>query len=163
MDKNIICFHDPDDKYGFLSNWYLSKFIIDDIEYSSVEQYMMYQKAIVCGDNTAARKILDTIDPSKIKKLGRSVLNYNDHLWSGVRQLIVCKGLYEKFSQNSYLKERLLNTGNRILAEAAVHDHIWGIGLSEKDPRALNMDTWNGSNLLGFTLMIIRDYLKEQE
>ena len=43
----IICFHNPDEEYGFLSNWYHSEFIVSEIVFSSMEQYMMYQKAFV--------------------------------------------------------------------------------------------------------------------
>ena len=39
--KNIICFHNPDEINGYLSNWYLSDFKMNDINYSSMEQYMM--------------------------------------------------------------------------------------------------------------------------
>ena len=130
---NIRCFHNPEEENGYLSNWYLSDFKIDSIKFSSTEQYMMYKKAIVFNDNKIAKEILETTDVSKIKALGRQVSNYNDKYWNGVRQIIIYKGLLEKFSQNKDLKKRLLNTGNDILAECAVQDKIWGIGLSMKD------------------------------
>lgn len=28
---NVICFHNPDEENGYLSNWYLSDFIVDGI------------------------------------------------------------------------------------------------------------------------------------
>ena len=37
--------------------------------------------------------------------------------------------------QNSKLREQLLSTGNDILAECAVQDVIWGIGLSMSDSK----------------------------
>ena len=43
-----------------------------------------------------------------------------------------------KFSQNQDLKEKLKATGDTILAECAVKDCIWGIGLSMKDPDRLD-------------------------
>ena len=43
--KQIIGFHNPDEEYGYLSNWYRSDFEKDGIRFSSMEQYMMYQKA----------------------------------------------------------------------------------------------------------------------
>ncbi len=52
----IICFHNPDEDNGYLSNWYLSEFSVDGITFSSMEQYMMYKKAVCFGDGeTAAR------------------------------------------------------------------------------------------------------------
>ena len=155
---NIRCFHNPDEENGYLSNWYLSEFKIDSIKFSSMEQYMMYKKAIVFDDTEIAKEILETTDVSKIKALGRQVLNYNDTHWNGVRQIIY-KGLLEKFSQNEDLKKRLLNTGNDILAECAVQDKIWGIGLSMKDVNRWDMEKWRGENLLGFALMMVREDL----
>ena len=157
---NIRCFHNPDEENGYLSNWYLSEFKIDSIKFSSMEQYMMYKKAIVFNDNKIAKEILETKDVSKIKALGRQVSNYNDTHWNGVRQIIIYKGLLEKFSQNEDLKKRLLNTGNDILAECAVQDKIWGIGLSMKDVNRWDMEKWRGENLLGFALMMVREDLR---
>lgn len=157
---NIRCFHNPDEENGYLSNWYISEFKIDSIKFSSMEQYMMYKKAIVFNDNKIAKEILETKDVSKIKALGRQVSNYNDTHWNGVRQIIIYKGLLEKFSQNKDLKKRLLNTGNDILAECAVQDKIWGIGLSMKDVNRWDMEKWRGENLLGFALMMVREELR---
>lgn len=156
---NIRCFHNPDEENGYLSNWYVSEFKIDSIKFSSMEQYMMYKKAIVFNDTKIAKEILETTDVSRIKALGRQVSKYNDTHWNGVRQIIIYKGLLEKFSQNEDLKKRLLNTGNDILAECAVQDKIWGIGLSMKDVNRWDMEKWRGENLLGFALMIVREDL----
>ena len=157
---NIRCFHNPDEENGYLSNWYLSNFKIGSTQFSSMEQYVMYQKAIVFNDTKSAKKILETTDVSKIKALGRQVSNYNDKYWNGVRQIIIYKGLLEKFSRNEDLKKRLLNTGNDILAECAVQDKIWGIGLSMKDVNRWDMEKWRGENLLGFALMMVREELQ---
>ncbi len=157
----VICFHNPDEANGYLSNWYLSNFCVGNIRYSSMEQYMMYQKALLFDDTEIAGQILGTDDVGKIKALGRSVRNYEDVIWNGMRQLIVYQGLVEKFRQNAELKEKLLNTQGRILAECAVQDRIWGIGLSMKDERRFDMDKWQGQNLLGFSLMRVRTMLSQ--
>lgn len=157
--KKIICFHNPDEINGYLSNWYLSDFYVSGIQYSSMEQYMMYQKALLFNDTEIARQILNTTDTGKIKALGRSVRNYEEILWNGMRQLIVYQGLLEKFQQNMEIKERLLATRDHILAECAVRDKIWGIGLSMKDERRFDLNEWKGQNLLGFALMRARTAL----
>ena len=155
----MICFHNPDEENGYLSNWYLSKFTIDEVNFSSMEQYMMYKKALCFKDMEIANKILATEDVSKIKTLGRLVTNYNENFWNGVRQIIIYNGLLAKFSQNEDLKEKLKATGNAIIAECAVRDKIWGIGLSMKDSKRLDMDQWKGQNLLGYALMMVRESL----
>lgn len=158
--KEIICFHNPDEINGYLSNWYLSDFCVNNIQYSSMEQYMMYQKALLFDDMEIAEQILSTTNVRKIKSLGRCVKNYEDILWNGMRQLIVYQGLLEKFQQNIELKEKLLATQDYKLAECAVQDKIWGIGLSMKDERRFDLNEWQGQNLLGFSLMRVRTMLK---
>ena len=153
----IIGFHNPDEEYGFLSNWYLSDFVVSGIEFSSLEQYMMYQKAIVFKDEEIASQILKTNDVAGIKRLGRAVRNYDDHVWNGVRQIVVYEGLTAKFEQNEDLKGLLKETSDAILAECAVKDRIWGIGLSMTDPDRLDRSKWQGQNLLGYALMAVRD------
>lgn len=117
---------------------------------------MMYQKAMLFGDEEIASQIMSTTNVGKIKALGRSVSNYNESVWNGMRQVLIYKGLVEKFRQNENLLKELQKTGDAILAECAVQDRIWGIGLSMTDPAKNNMDLWNGQNLLGFALMIVR-------
>ena len=156
----IIGFHNPSEDYGFLSNWYLSDFQIDGITFTSMEQYMMYKKAVCFKDENIAKQILAEKNVAKIKELGRLVSGYDEHIWNGVRQIIIYEGLLAKFYQNEFLMNRLLDTKNSILAECAVKDRIWGIGLSMTDPKRLMPAEWQGQNLLGYALMLVRDRLK---
>ena len=155
----MIFFHNPNEDNGYLSNWYPSHFIVNGIQFSSMEQFMMYRKAIYFGDETVALQILSTSNVADIKSLGRQVINYDESLWNGIRQIVVYEGLLAKFSQNKDLKIKLKSTGNAILAECAVKDCIWGIGLSMKDPNRFNKVKWKGQNLLGYTLMMVREHL----
>ena len=160
---SVIGFHNPDEQYGFLSNWYLSDFTVDGVSFSSMEQYMMYKKAVVFKDKDIASKILKTDDVERIKEYGRQVSNYDDTVWNGVRQIVIYKGLLGKFKQNEELKKELLDTGDDILAECAVSDKIWGIGLSMKDSNKNDIKAWRGQNLLGFALMLVRDELRKSD
>ena len=102
-------------------------------------------------------------DVARIKDLGRLVSGYDDHIWNGVRQIVIYEGLLAKFSQNEELREKLLATGDAVLAECAVKDRIWGIGLSMTDPDRHNTAKWKGQNLLGYALMMVRKALKREE
>ena len=156
---SIVCFHNPNEENGYLSNWYPSDFSVDDILFSSMEQYMMYQKAVCFHDMEIAAQILQTNDVAQIKALGRSVSGYDDNYWSGIRQSVVSTGLLAKCSQNEDLKQQLLSTKTALLAECAVKDTVWGIGLSMKDVDRLDKTKWRGQNLLGYTLMMVREQL----
>lgn len=156
---SVICFHNPNEENGYLSNWYPAKFMVDEIVFSSMEQFMMYRKAICFCDEEASMQILATDNVAKIKALGRQVSNYDEHIWNGVRQIVVYEGLLAKFSQEEELKDKLKSTGKAILVECAVKDLIWGAGLSMKDPDRFDKTKWKGQNLLGYTLMMARERL----
>lgn len=147
---------------GYLSNWYMSDFVADNIKFTSMEQYMMYKKAQLFNDKEIMQEILSTDNVGKIKMFGRSVKNYDEVMWNGVRQIVVYEGLYAKFSQNESLREKLLATENDILAECAVSDCIWGIGLAMNDDKRLSTEKWRGQNLLGFAIMQVREKLSKQ-
>ena len=157
----MICFHNPDEENGYLSNWYLSEFTIDDIAFSSMEQYMMYEKAILFHDQETAKKILQTDNVAEIKALGRTVQNFDDTVWGQSREEIVYKGVFEKFRQNPELRKRLERPGEEVIAECAVKDKIWGIGLSMKDEDRFCVERWKGQNLLGKILMDVRKDIKQ--
>ena len=155
----IICFHNPQEENGYLSNWYSSPFKAGGVLFSSMEQFMMYHKARCFHDDTIAAEILKTDDVVRIKELGRLVSGYDETYWNGVRQIIVYEGLLQKFSQNPELRKQLKSTGKAVLAECAVKDRIWGIGLSMKDPDRFDKTKWKGANLLGYALMMVRERL----
>ena len=56
-----------------------------------------------------------------------------------------------------HYEEKLIDTGDAILAECAVSDLIWGIGISMYDDNRFDMSKWIGKGLLGFALMQVRD------
>lgn len=159
MNERIICFHNPGEENGYLSNWYKSSFKEGVTTFNSVEQYMMYKKALTFNDVYMAESILKSDNVANIKEMGRRVAGYDDKVWSAIRYDVVKQALYLKFTQNDKLAEKLKGTGNAILCECAVHDKIWGIGLSMRDPNRLYKSKWKGTNLLGKALMEVRTML----
>lgn len=145
---------------SYFSNWYLREFDVDSITFNCAEQYFMYKKALYFNDTNIANKILNKKNPRDQKELGRKVLNFDKYTWDNVCYDIMKTGVKEKFSQNYDLKIKLINTGNRIIAEASPKDIIWGIGLDENNINALNMKNWKGQNLLGKILMDVREIIK---
>lgn len=131
--------------------------------FSCVEQGMMYGKALLFGDHQVAEEILATTSPAKCRELGRKVKGYNEDVWSSIRYKYVRMLVYEKFRQNSQLREILLGTGNYVIVEAAHYDKIWGVGLHVASPDIKNPDKWKGQNLLGKCLMDSRALLRKNE
>ena len=155
-------FHRTDEPNGYLSNWYPACFTLDGINYTSAEQYMMYQKAALFGDQAVAEAILKTDEPAEQKALGRKVSGYNSNVWAGIRQVIMLRGLEAKFAQNDDLKEKLLKTGDAYLVECAHKDIVWACGVGLQDEERHDISTWRGQNLLGFALMEVRRRMKAE-
>jgi len=146
------------------SNWYKCRFKVKKNQFSSTEQYMMYEKAMLFDDKEIAQKILKTSDPQKQKALGRAVKKFNVKTWEKRCKQIVYDGCKAKFTQNEEILRELLNTEGTTLVEASPWDTIWGIGLPEDDPKAQNRNTWQGTNWLGEVLTRLReDLLKEKK
>lgn len=162
-ERIYIFFYGQNNSYGYMSNFYEAKFIDLYAEFKHVEQYMHYKKALLFNDKDTADKIIKNPSASYAKKMGRSVKNFDEKVWSEHKIDIVEKGLYLKFSQNDDLKNQLLSTGSKILVEASPIDRIWGIGRSisaaTEDVKNNKMSSW-GQNLLGLSLMKIRKTLE---
>ncbi len=158
---DAVYFHKIDEQNGFLSNWYSSAFEIEEKKFTSVEQYIMYRKAEIFGDTEIADRILATDDPETQKALGRKARGYSGYVWDGIRQMVVYRGLMAKFSQNEDLKKLLLKTGDAYLVECAMRDKIWACGRSLYDERRKDASLWDGTNILGFALMEVRERLKK--
>lgn len=145
-----------------LSQWWPCEFEVDGVKYSSAEQYMMAEKARMFEDEEICAQILLGKDPKEIKALGRKTRNFNEDTWKKYCVQIVLEGNKAKFGQNLELGKFLLQTGKRIIAEASPVDQIWGIGLSEQDQAAADPTKWQGTNLLGFVLMEVRDMIERE-
>lgn len=165
IGKKYIGFWGHTGKPGVLGNecfsqWYIREFIVDGITYCCMEQYMMAMKAICFDDYDIFRKIMNSANPKDIKALGRRVHNFNSVTWDRVKQDIIRTGNFEKFTQNLDLMNYLVNTGDSVLVEASPYDIVWGIGMRATDPNFYDFRKWRGENLLGFSLMHVRDEIK---
>jgi ribA/ribD-fused uncharacterized protein len=151
---------------GPFSQWEYAEFTVDGVEYNCAEQFMMAEKARLFGDSDTLRWIMESDDPRTQKKLGRVVDGFERRVWEaedddGIPHCcaIVWRGNHAKFTQNEHLLELLLDTAGTTLVEASPEDSLWGIGLSEDDPRAHDRTTWAGLNWLGETLTDLRESL----
>lgn len=84
---------------------------------------------------------------------------FDEARWLAHRFDLVVEGNFAKFTQHPDLLRFLLSTGDRVLVEASPVDAIWGIGLAANDPQSADPARWQGLNLLGFALMVVRDRL----
>ena len=162
-EYDAVFFHGPKDQNGFLSNWYMSPFEVGNIQFNSNEQYFMFRKCLFFEDLESAEAVLETKEPEDQKAIGRSLANFDKARWSKVCQAFMLIGLLEKFKQNEDLKKMLLDTGDAYLVECARTDIVWACGCKLNNDDRFDMEKWTGKNLLGYTLMVVRSVLREEE
>lgn len=174
----IFFFKDDEVPYGFLCQWYRCRFTDPDsgLEFSSAEQWMMWNKAQLAGDEASAKAIMSTTSPRKQKQLGRDVSNFDVQAWDKIKLQVVEQGNYSKFTQGSNLvsmkmddegepvslKSLLLATEERELVEASPFDRVWGIGFGAQQALVTPRQQW-GQSLLGTALMNVRERIRREE
>ncbi|MBC6983125.1 NADAR family protein [Caulobacter sp. 17J80-11] len=141
---------------GVFSQWHATAFTIDGQTFVTAEQWMMFAKAELFGDATAAERILATADPGEQKRLGQTVSGFEHARWAIWKVDVVYRGNLAKFGQNAGAGRQLLATGDTMLVEANPRDWIWGCGWALDDPRAVDPAAWRGENLLGRILTKVR-------
>lgn len=144
-----------------LSNWHPAKFTVNGVEFCNNEQFMMFCKAKLFGDEDCARKILLAKTPREQKALGRQVGGFDEAVWMSKCEHYVFVGSLAKFQQNPLMGDYLIGTGESELVEASRYDCIWGVGLSADDPRIYDKSKWKGENKLGKVQMRVRLRLVE--
>lgn len=161
--KNIT----TDTHVYFYTNW-LSNFkackIIDPrtgLTFDTTEQIYMWYKADFFNDRETRAKLEVPLKPQDAKNLGREVANYDDAVWTFVRFGFMTYVNYLKYTQNEDLQKKLLETQNRILVEASPTDKVWGVGFYADNPLILDEKNWTGQNLLGKSIMAVRDKLNK--
>lgn len=161
------------------SQWHPAIFVYKELTFTSAEQFMMYSKAKLFGDEVQATKIMDfnnsdivqdflraKVNSSeimnskklreewseiqkRIKRCGKDVKNYVEDVWVEKRVPIVTVGTREKFKQNAHLTKNILETVGTTLVEASPLDPVWGIGLDKANALKTPKDQWPGTDLLG--------------
>lgn len=142
-----------------LSQWWPASFVVDRMTYFHAEGFMMAAKARLFGDDSALKSVLTEENPAVAKKLGRTVANFEEHVWAAHRYQFVVDGNVAKFSRSPLLQGYLMSTAPKVLVEASPRDRIWGIGMGANNPKAAVPSEWRGANLLGFALVEVRERL----
>ena len=131
-------------KYAFLSNFYDAPVEYQGLLYKNSEAAFQSAKTL----DIEKRKQFCELDPSTAKKKGRNIILRYD--WEKVKDAVMKEVVYNKFSNNLELREKLLATGDAELIEGNTwNDIYWGICRGR------------GKNKLGKILMEVRKIIKE--
>ena len=147
--KPTINFYIANGPYGVFSNFDTKHpFTIDGVLWPTSEHYFQAKKF----EDTPYEEIIRTASSASVAaKLGRSRELPLRSDWEFVRNDVMWKALYEKFSQNMDAALILLGTGNAVLVEHTVNDSYWGDG-----------GDGSGKNMLGIQLMELRGELNRE-
>ena len=165
-EQDAFCYYKPDGQNGFLGVGQVAEFEIDGLRFSSVLQYLLFKRCLICNDKRRAYRLLSTDNPDKqITMAYERNSEYLQYIraWEGIRQLSAYRAQLAKFTQNKLLHDMLLATENAIIVECSKSSRIWSCGFSLDDPSRLKMEQWLGSNMMGFTVMAVRDEIKRRE
>jgi ribA/ribD-fused uncharacterized protein len=173
-DPAIFFFKEHEVPHGCFSQWYQGTFTDPEsgLDFNCAEQWMMWNKAKMAGDEAVMRELMETISPRKQKALGRQVANFDSAEWDRIKFDVVVRGNWLKFTQAddaaycrdgqepTPLQNILLDTGSSYLCEASPFDHVWGIGFSAV--KASEMRSKWGQNLLGRALCVVREQIRNE-
>jgi N-glycosidase YbiA len=128
--------------------WREPPLLVDGVLYTSggPEAFFQGQKAVGTVDEGEVARRIVTADPDEAFNIGRNSELRAD--WNEVKDEIMYKGVFAKFSQNNRLKQLLLSTGRLPLGQVKPNDSYWGSGNNGK-----------GRNVLGSILMKVRSDL----
>jgi len=138
--------------HRFLSNFWVCDVEHEGNTYKSSEHAFQAAKCTVRAehDEIAAAKT-----PRKAKILGGKYCLRDD--WEQIKAQIMWKIVQAKFEQNYTLRQKLLQTGDLVLVEGNKwHDNVFGVCYCDNC-------NGHGLNLLGRTLMYVRDQLRHAE
>ena len=129
--------------HSFLCNFYPSAFVEDSKHYQTVEHYFQSKKF---DDENIRNLIIQAETPKKAKAFGRKY-PMNVEYWNQIKIDVMKNALRLKFTQDEELKNKLIETRGKRLAEFSNSDAYWGGSLE------------NSENKLGDLLMELREEL----
>jgi len=134
------------DEYSFLSNFYKSDIVYDNVSYPTVEHFYQCNKMLNSKDFDI---LLNERNPGKVKRIARHKPMKNN--WDDIKKSVMNIGVLNKFIQNIDIQNKLIDTYPSFLIECNTwHDNYWGHCTCKKCASQCHY------NILGNILMEVR-------
>ncbi|MGB5676049.1 MAG: NADAR family protein, partial [Gemmatimonadota bacterium] len=152
-----------------LSNLAPTDYVLDGIQYTSVEQGFQAEKALRAGYVGLAEKIMANDNPREAKELGKQVPKAfcEGAQWCGAGGQealeVMLRHMLAKYEQCLAAQQALLETGSAYLVETTQND-FWGAGFDHREfqrDRSLGVEPLRhpGGNWTGLLTMRVRERL----
>ena len=174
MNKEIWFYDTKDKPYGVFSNFYLINIKYGNKTYPTSEAYFQAEKykgvgaskinieyaKLIESQNTGnkaailARQVVPNVPYKWATELRVIVNNYKEKGvkirgdWESIKDNVMRRAVYQKFSQHSNLKEILLQTEDKLIFEHTHRDLYWADG----HPKSNSNVHGEGKNMLGIIL-----------
>ena len=143
--SNHVDFYNREDPFYEFTNFFAcSNLIIDQQCWATTEHYYQAQKFVGTPHCESIRRLSSPRDAFEYARIP-NVQCWIRRDWSIVKESVMLKGLQAKFTQDEFLKDLLIRTGDKQLFAHTRNDRFWGDGGDRK-----------GQNKLGCLLMQIR-------
>ncbi|RKP10974.1 hypothetical protein THASP1DRAFT_21369 [Thamnocephalis sphaerospora] len=139
-----------DAQLGHLSNFYASAIYLDGERWPTTEHY--FQAAKFTDVPNYQREIRLASTPGKAARMGRSRAHPLRADWETVKETIMERAVFAKYTQHANLATQLLATGSSLLVEHTFNDVYWADGGGDG----------RGLNRLGVILMRVHTWLLQQ-
>ena len=143
----IIRFYRVDDEYGCFSNFSPHPVKMKGKVWPTSEHYFQAQKFVGTAHEEEIRRVKS---PMIAARMGRDRKRPLRHDWESVKDEIMFEAVRAKFTQNEGLRKILSATGDAEIIEHTGKDSYWGDG-----------GDGSGRNMLGKTLMLVREELRK--
>lgn len=156
--ENQVFFYEQE--FYVLSNFSSFHLTWEGLDFDTSEAAYQFEKFNYTSLNPAIssatlKSVRDTIKNSKSAhnayKQAQFFKNQRNPNWDLIKVPTMKRILELKIDQHSYVKDKLLQTGNRLLIEDSWRDDFWGIGPNK-----------DGQNMLGKLWMEVRENLREE-
>lgn len=123
------------------------KIELEGQEWLSVEHYV---NASIAGNERLAEKIKNVATGQEAFNLNKSWYRAKKRGWKSMRRVYMTRAVYTLVQMYPEVKQYLLETGDRQIAETSLYDHFWGVGRD-----------WRGENMMGRVWMDVRQKLRD--
>lgn len=142
-DDSPIHFYHSDQPWGEFSNFSKHPIFLKQVIWQTVEHFYQAQKFRGTALESEIRLAQSPMQAKIIAELNQE--KYDKVKWQEAKETVMMEALKAKFTQHPQLKQKLISTKNRHIAEHTKNDLYWGDG-----------HDGSGQNRLGELIMLLR-------